>query len=409
MVRDTEFVQQLLRVEDPWQVTESKLDQGRQRVDVRIEWRGPGRCPVCGAEVPKHDHRERVWRDLDLCGDQLFIHALVPRVDCPAHGILTVKVPWAQGRTEFTERFEAVLIAFLGEMSISGVSRRMRISWDQIDGIMSRAVERGLKARKEETYRYIGIDEKAVKKGHKYFTIVSDLERGKVLYIGRGRKREALDPFWRGLSSAQLEGIEGIAMDMWRPFYESTIIHVPSAKQKIVFDRFHIAKYLGDAVDATRKLVLRELGSEAASLKGSKYDWLRNPRNMDHSDKIALARLRDEYDKLGRAWTLKEIFSSFWGYRRESAARTFFNAWHGWAVRSRLPAIVKVAKMIKRHFENIISYLRIRITNAAAEGLNSKIQWIKYQARGYRNEDRFERAILFHCGGLDLLPTHHNS
>lgn len=408
-MRDTEFVRGLLRVEDPWDVVESKLDLDRQRVDVRIEWQGPGRCPVCSAEVPKHDHRERVWRDLDLCTDQLFIHALVPRVDCPEHGVLTVKVPWAQGRTEFTDRFEAVVIAYLGEMSIAGLSRRMRLTWDQIDGVMSRAVERGLKCRQEETYRYIGVDEKAVKRGHKYFTVVSDLERSKVLYIGRGRKREALDPFWRGLSAAQLGGIEGIAMDMWQPFYESAILHVPGAKQKIVFDRFHIAKYLADAVDATRKLVLRELGGDAASLKGSKYDWLRNPRNMDHSDKIALARLRGEYDKLGRAWTLKELFSGFWEYRRESAARTFFDAWYGWAVRSRLPAIAKVAKMIKRHFENIISYLRIRITNAAAEGLNSKIQWIKYQARGFRSEDRFERAILFHCGGLHLLPTHHNS
>ena len=388
----------------------AELDLTRECIEGRIEYDGPASCPACGQPSPKYDHRERRWRHLDLFQYAFYVTAQIPRVNCTDHGVVQLSVPWAEGKSGFTALFERLAIALIRQMSLVAVARHLRISWDEVDGIMERAVARGLQRRTDRIYRFIGIDEKSIKKRHKYFTVVSDLQAGQVIWIGRGRKQEALDAFWRTLSVRQREGIEGIAMDMWLPFYESTLAHVPGAKQKIVFDKFHIVKHLVDAVDITRKQMLRDLGKDgAASLRGTKYDWLRNPHNMGHSDKIALARLRGEYEKLGRAWTIKELFSKLWDYHRESAARTFFDDWHGWAVRSRLPAIVSVAKMIKRHFENVITYLRLRITNAAAEGLNSKIQWIKYQARGFRNEDRFERAILFHCGGLDLLPTHSNS
>lgn len=405
-MRDTDFLSELLRVEAPWKVTEATLDRERGRVDARIAWQGPGKCPTCGVECPKHDHRERTWRDLDLCADQLYLHASVPRIDCPEHGVITVDVPWASGRSEFTSRFERLAIALLLEMSISGVSRRLSVSWDQIDGIMDRAVVRGLQRRQIGIIRYIGIDEKAVKKGHKYFTIVSDLESGTVLWIGRDRKKETLKPFWNALSSEQLNGIEGIAMDMWLPYFESAITHVPDAARKIVFDKFHITSYLTKAVDKTRRLLMRDASIKRDDLKGTKYLWLRNPQNMDRTEKRELADLRNQYGKLGRAWAIKEQFAEFWRYRRESSARSFFAAWYGWATRSQIPAVIEAAKTIKRHFANILTYLKIPITNAGAEGLNSKIQMIKYRARGFRSEERFERAILFHCGGLDLFPAH---
>jgi transposase len=405
-MRDTDFLSELLRVELPWEVTEAALDRHRGRVDVRLAWQGAGKCPTCGIECPKHDHRERTWRDLDLCADQLYLTASVPRVDCPEHGVITVDVPWASGRSEFTSRFERLAIALLLEMSIAGVSRRLAVSWDQIDGIMDRAVTRGLQRRQRRIVRYIGIDEKAFKKGHKYFTIVSDLESGTVLWVGRGRKKETINAFWKELSSEQLAGIEGIAMDMWLPYFESAIAHVPDAASKIVFDKFHITSYLTKAVDQTRRRLMRDPSVENDDLKGTKYVWLRNPSNMDSSEQRELAKLRNQYAKLGRAWAIKEQFAEFWRYRRQSSACSFFASWYGWATRSQIPAIAEAAKTIKRHFANILTYLKIPITNAGAEGLNSKIQMIKYRARGYRNESRFERAILFHCGGLDLQPTH---
>jgi transposase len=408
-MRDTDFISQLLRIDDPWRVVESTLDLQRQRVDVRLEWEGPGRCPDCSRECPKHDHRERTWRDLDLCADQLYLHAFVPRVDCPEHGIKTVKVPWASGRTEFSDRFERLAIALLLEISVAGVARRLGITWDQVDAIMGRAVARGESRRQARVVAHLGIDEKSIKKRHRYFTIVSDLDRGEVLWIGRGRKRESLEPFWATLSADQLAGIEGIAMDMWEPYFDSALANVPGAAQKIVFDKFHITSYLTKAVDLTRRALMRDPSIDRDGLKGSKYSWLRNLRNMDRAQRSDLRELRTRYKTLGRAWAIKEHFAHFWGYQRASIARKFFASWFNWATHSRLPALIDAARTIKRHFENILTYLKIRITNAGAEGLNSKIQMIKYRARGYRNEGRFERAILFHCGGLDLYPTHSKS
>jgi transposase len=408
-MRDTELLRGLLRVEEPWDVTESVLDIAHKRVDVRLEWKGPGRCPDCARECPKHDHRERVWRDLDLVGDALYLHALVPRVDCPEHGIHTVKVPWASGRSEFTDRFESVAIALLLEMSVAAVARRMSISWDQVDSIMLRAVRRGRERQLPQVVRHIGIDEKAFKKGHRYFTIVSNLDSGTVLWVGKGRKRESIDAFWRGLSQEQLDAIEGMAMDMWQPYFESTIQYVPGARNKIVFDRFHVTAYLTKAVDLTRRAMMRDPSIDRTALKGTKYDWLRSVKKMDRTERRELSDLRRQYRQLGRAWAIKENFAEFWRYRRESSARDFFRGWFHWATHSQLPHVVSVAYTIKRHFENILTYIQKPITNATSEGINSKIQMVKYRARGYRNEQRFADAILFHCGGLDLLPTHSKS
>ncbi len=408
-MRDLDFLSTLLRVEAPWSVTDAALDVKRKRVDVTLEWRGPGRCPTCGSEAPKYDHRERVWRDLDLCGDQLFIRALVPRINCPTDGITTVSVPWAEGRSDLTKRFESYAIALLLEMSTAGVARRLDVGWDTVDAIMSRAAKRGRERRVARVVRFIGIDEKSIKKGHKYFSIVSDLERGEVLWIGSGRKRETIDAYWAGLSAEQLAGIEGVAMDMWAPFFDSTMAHVSDAMNKIVFDKFHITAYLTKAVDLTRREMMRDRSLEKTALKGTKYAWLRNFAKMDSKDRAALNALRETYRRLGRAWSLKESFAHFWEYRSEAWARRFFSWWYGWAVRSRLSAIIEVAAMLKRHFANIITYIKTPITNAASESINSKIQKLKTRANGYRSESRFADAILFHCGGLDLYPTHSNS
>ncbi len=403
-MRDREFQEKLLGIERPWFVDDVTVDREGKIVETRVAYDGEAICPLCERGAPRHDHRERRWRHLDLYEFEAYVIAQVPRVDCPEHGVHQMKVPLADARSGFTTLFERLAISLLQEMSIAAVARTLRLTWDEIDGIMQRAIIRGLALRKDRMVQRIGIDEKSFKKRHKYVTVVTDLDASEVLWVGRGRKRETLDGFWRSLSPAQLAGIKGIAMDMWPAYIESTLNAVPDAAEKIVFDKFHIVKYLTHAVDLERRAARRG----DVTLKKTRYDWLRNPRNMDHSDKIAFAKLRNEHKRLGRAWAIKESFAHFWTYRYIGAARNFFHWWYGWAVRSRLTHIKATAQLIARHFENILTYLRIPITNAASESVNSKIQWMKYQARGFRNETRFMQAILFHCGGLNLYPTHTN-
>jgi len=363
-------------------------------------------CPECDRVCPLHDHEpQRTWRHLDTCQYRTLLAASVPRTDCPEHGVKTVRVPWAEPHSRFTLLFERLAIDWMQEAGRSAVARRMGLGWEQADRIMQRAVDRGLARREHRVFRRIGVDEKSFQKGHEYVTIVCDLDEGHVLHVADARRKESLAAFYEGLSDAQREGIEAVAMDMWGPYIQATIDHLPQGEHKIVFDRFHIAKNLNDAVDRIRRQEHRQLmlqGNEL--LKGTRYVWLKNPENFEVQAWRDFGPLRKSTLRTARGWALKEMLACFWDYRSAGAARKFFDRWYNWAIRSRLKPIKKVARTLKARLRNLLSYFEHRITNATSESLNSKIQWIKYTARGFRSRDGFRRAIYFHCGGLDLHP-----
>jgi transposase len=271
---------------------------------------------------------------------------------------------------------------------------------------MERAVARGLKRREAEPIPRIGVDEKAFCKGHKYATLVTDLDQSRVLYVAEDRKQASLDGFWKTLTAEQLASIEGVAMDMWDAYDSSVRAHVPQAAEKIVYDKFHVAKHLGEAVDRVRRSenkVLRAAGDER--LVGSKYRWLRNPDNFKDEQWRKFRELRESKLQTARAWALKEQAMLLWDYKYEGWAQKHFDWWYRWATHSRLKPMVDKARMLKARLPNILTYLKQRITNATSESLNSKIQWVKYTARGFRNFKNFTTAIYFHCGGLDLAPS----
>src|SRR5580704_5707505 len=345
-MRDIELYTTVLGIAQPWKVSDANLDVAEQVVEVLVKHEGTATCPVCGEPASKYDTRPRRWRHLDFCQCQLFITAEVPRIDCSSHGVKQIAVPWAEERSGFTALFEQCVIAWLRELSFEAVVRRMRISWDEIDGIMTRAVTRGLARRSKRIVGFIGIDEKSIRKRHQYFTIVSDLESQEVLWIGRGRKRETIDAFWPTLSAEQLAGIEGIAMDMWLPYFDSVVAHVPEGTSKIVFDKYHIAKYLSEALDQTRKRMSGDPSIDRTGLKGRRWLLLRNPRNMSHSQKLASYSLRREYAALGRAWSMVQAFKELWEFRSSTWALKHFKRWYFWATHSRLKPFVKLAKML---------------------------------------------------------------
>jgi transposase len=409
-MQDRELYQRILGIEKPWYVesVDLKLKDGEVHIHLAHEKDVNWACAECGAGCKLHDHQaERRWRHLDTCQYRTILHAEPPRGNCPEHGVRVVRLPWAGPSSRFTELFEALAIAWLKEASQLAVAEQLGLSWDEIHGILDRAVERGLARRKAEPVAHLGIDEKAFRKGHKYLTIVNDLDRSRVLYVAEDRKRESVDGFWPTLSEEQIKGIQAVAMDMWDPFVESVRKHVPDGDGKIVFDKFHVAKHLGDAVDQVRRTenkTLRESGDDR--LAGTRYDWLKNPTAMDAKEKREFSKLKYSELKTARAWALKEAAMSVYAYRYERPARKHFRWWRNWAIRSRLKPMVQVAGMLKRRFENIITYLRHRITNAGSESINAKIQWIKYTARGFRNKQNFMNAIYFHCGGLDMSFSH---
>lgn len=405
-MQDRELYAKILGIERPWYVSDVQLRLKDGEVDIFLEHDADVHwpCPQCGASCTLYDHQPaRRWRHLDTCQYRTVLHASPPRIDCPEHGALAVKLAWAEPKSRFTALFEALAIDWLSVASQSGVARQLGLSWDEMHAIMDRAVRRGLARRAPEPIPAVGIDEKAARKGHNYLTIVNDLQRSRVLFVAQDRTAQALDGFWPTLSDDQRHSIKAISVDMWDPFVKSIRANVPDAE--IVYDKFHIAKHLGEAVDLVRRKESRQLRADGDDrLIGTKYDWLKNPDTFKSSEWRDFGALRNSDLKTARAWALKENAMRFFDYSYEVAAKRFFQQWYFWATHSRLEPMIKVARMLKGRFENIITYLKHRITNATSESLNARIQWVKFTARGYRNTNNFINAIYFHCGGLDLKP-----
>jgi len=274
-MQDTELYRYVLGLEEPWDVERVELNVLHQRIDVWAVHREGVRwpCPECDEMLSIYDHTlERVWRHLDTCQFKTFLHARVPRVKCPDHGVKQVRVAWAEERSRFTALFERLAIDVMRACDILSASGILRISWDEAWHIMERAVERGLKAKKKQQPKQIGVDEKTAGRGHDYVTVVCDLERATVEYVGDDRKKESLDGYFATISKKARERIEAIAVDIWDPFLASIREHVPEAEEKVVFDRYHLMTHMVKAVDEVRKDEHRELkkvGDER--LVGSKY------------------------------------------------------------------------------------------------------------------------------------------
>lgn len=410
---DVDLYQQVLGLKSPWVVSKVELSLKDQRVDVwaehaaGVQWP----CPECQKDLPLQDHSgERAWRHLDTCQFKTFLHARPPRVACPEHGVKQVRLPWAEPHSRFTALFERFAIDVLKETDVTGATRVLHLSWDEAWHLVQRAVRRGLRAKQKEIVPYLGVDEKAARKGHKYLTMVCNLEKGTVEYVGVDRKEESLSGYFRTLSPEQLDGIQAIAVDMWEPFLNAAREYVPDAERKLVYDRFHIMSHVGKAVDDVRKQEHRELRSGGdETLTRTKYLWLYSQENLPERQRERFQELKTINLKTGRAWAIKESLRDLWTYARRAYADRFWKRWHFWATHSRLKPIIEAANFVKRHIDHVLNFFQYGVTNAVSEGINSKIQTIKKMAYGFRNLENFKAAIYFHCGGLQLYPATHGN
>ena len=405
-MHDRELYRQILGIQAPWEVSEVEVDLPGTGVTVEIRHSGEGlACPECGTSCPGYDKRTRKWRHLDTCQYKTWLVAEVPRVKCSEHGVHQVAVPWAEGNSRLTALFEALVIDWLKIGTISEVSARLGLSWSAVAGVQDRAVARGLQRREADFPTSIGIDETAFQRRHQYVTVISSEDR--VLFVGDDRKRATLDAWYAAQSPESLANLETVAMDMWGPFIESTAAHVLNAGDKIAFDKFHVAKHLGDAVDKVRRAEHKALlAAEGESiLTKSRYLWLQHPDRMSDKSWHHLKALKSANLKTARAWAIKTHAMCLWTYKTRGWARRAWLDWYGWAIRSRLAPIKKAARTVRYHLEGIITAVVTGATNARAEGFNTMIQKIKRDARGFRNKERFKNAIYFHLGGLDLYPA----
>ena len=404
---DKELYRQILGVVAPWEIRKIDLEMERGRVDIYLEWphATEGICPECGKKCKVHDRREeRIWRHLDTCQLRTYIHCRIPRVSCDEHKTKTMEVPWAENMSRFTLQFEMIAIQFLeASENRSRTAEVLHLSWDELNHIMEKAVNRGLSRRKAEAVKSVGMDEKSFLKGQNYVTVMTDKEGKRVLDIAPGRKKASVDALWGTLTEKQKASVESVSMDFWRAFITGAEEHVPGAA--IVHDRFHIMKYMNEAVDKVRRQENRYLlRQQDRTLAGTKYLWLKAQKNFTQENRNEFRSMNVGQLAVGRAWNRKELLRHLWDYRYEGPERKFFLKWYFSATHSRLKPVIDVAKMLKRHIENILTFIKHRITNAFAEGMNSKIQHIKATARGFRSFRNYRISILFYCGKLSLYP-----
>ena len=402
----------LLGLEEGWGISEVNLDLAGQSLTLRVEWKKDGAiCPTCGEPTIRYDLApERRWRHLDAMGFTTTILCRVPRAKCPIHGVVTMSVPWAGKHSRFTLAFEALALKVLKmSNSIEAACNLLKLSWDSAQEIINRGVERGVERRSIEEVKRVGVDEKSFLRGQSYASILYDLEAGtpRVLEVSMGRDTEAAEIIFEILPESVREKVEAVCMDMsgiYRPVAES---YCPKAA--IVYDRFHVSKYLNESVDAVRRSeharLLKE--GEESLLTGMRQMFLFNKENVPEEKKDEFEIVCKSDLKASKAWALKESFRTFWQCRDPQQARILFKKWYRRARRSKLGPVIKVAEMLKGHLDGLVNYTLFPVTNGVAEGFNSKIQSLRASARGFRSFLNYRARILFHCGKLDMAPLIH--
>ena len=330
-----------------------------------------------------------------------------PRVNCPKHGVKQIDSEMGENGSDMTYAFESLVIRVAQECNVEATARLCGLGWEGSWNALERAVERGRQRKKHRIPSRIGVDEKSIAKGHKYETLVYDNDAGTVEFVCDDRGKESLEAYYRQFTKEELTCVESVSMDMWDPYIAATKAYVPGAEKKIVFDRFHVMKYILKAVDDVRKSEHRELSESGEEvLKGTRYLWLWSEENIPQWRRGEFEELRAKDLRVCRAWAIKENLRHLWNYRYETPMRKYFKRWYFWATHSRLEPIKKAAKTVKTHIDNIVTYARHRITNALGEAINGKIEKVKRMACGFRNRSHYRTAIYFHCGGLDLFPKH---
>jgi len=394
---------QILKLSPPWQVMSVALDELKKAVIVCVSVRANARlvCPRCDRRCPRYDIRPRQWRHLDTSEYHTIIRADVPRVECPEHGCLTVPVTWAEPGSRYSGAFEMHVLDWLREASIQAVSRQFRLSWNAIDGIMQRAVKRGLARRLPTPSKHLGVDEVSFRGKQEYITLVSDEHR--ILAVEDGRDANSLSRYLSKLNKNQINRIATITMDMNPAYLKAAFVHLPDAKQKVAFDHFHVAQNLSEALNQTGKRERHRVDfGLRKTIHQTRYHRLRRADQLSKGERAQLDALSASLIDTAVVWTFKERARELW--YKPFASRTEVK-WRRWARAAReaaIPALTRVANQIENRLWGIVNAIREGVSNACAEGLNSQIRAMRVKAHGYRNKERFKVTVLFLFGGLDM-------
>ena len=384
----------------------TKVEQTGEQMTISIDRLGTRllRCGVCRRRCRRvHSIREeRQWRDLSMRKATLILRYRPRRIDCPRCGVRVEDFPWAEPWARVTRALGNAVALLARELSWQGRARQYGLNWKTVAGIVRRAVQYGLRKRKRPPVHVIGIDEVSRRKGQVYLTVVYDLERRVLLWVGDDRTEEAVKPFFtKAMGRRRCATLRVVCVDM-RAAY-ANLVEEYARNAQILFDRFHIVKHLNEAVDEVRRSEMRGLvGKEKAEFKSTRWLLLKNPWNLTTDQQERLSTLVRLNLPIVRAWYLKEAFQLFWDYRQRARARAHLEKWMNSAMRSRLEPLKRFVRMLRSHLAGILAWTNIRLSNGALEGMNNKIKSISHRSFGFRSAKNFIAAIYHCCARLPL-------
>jgi len=394
----------ILDLEESWQVNDVTVNSKSQEITIEIVYTASrAQCPktleVCGI----YDHApHRKWRHLDTMQYKTFISCRLPRVKNSSGKVVTVQPPWASRHERHSYLFEHAAIDLLrATKNQSKTAELLRCGFNVINRIIHTSTQRGLARRNtaSEKFEHLSIDEKSFKKGHHYISVLSHPKSGCVLDVVEGRTKQSVDQLLEAsLTADQQQGVKTISMDMWKAYITQCRQTLPNVQ--IVHDRFHLVKYLNQAIDKVRR---REVKTQQ-ELKNTRYVLLKNQQNLTEKQRVKFEAIRNANYEVSKAWQVRENFKDlFYTQKRQDGFELFFK-WAGDALSRQIKEVNKVVDMFLNHLAGVVNALVYTFSNAMAERLNGKIQEIKVSARGYRTFKNFRSAILFFHGGLDLYP-----
>jgi transposase len=354
-------------------------------------------CSACGKPCRSiYDHRWRRARDLGCGGRKVYLDFEMRRVNCKTCGVKNETLAFLSANTKYTLRFAMQIGGLCRAMTIQDVARRMHLDWHTVKELDKIYMREQLRRVGPPTPKVIGIDEISIRKRHTYRIVVSDLEAKRAIWFGgTGRTEADMDQFYAFLGKQTAEKIRLAVMDMWKPFRNSTGANAPQAA--ILFDKFHVLRHLGDALDQVRKTEYARLtGDRRKFIKGQKYVLLSHKENLSPEGKRSLKLLLKANKRLNTAYLLRESFDQLWDYNSEGWARRFFDTWKAQLRWQRLGPYEKFAAMIERHWDGIAAYCKPenKIALGFVEGLNNKIRVFQRRAYGLRDEEYLKLKIL---------------
>lgn len=388
--------------------------QNRTVLDIEIQPRRGSRpvCSGCGRKGPGYDLLPtRRVEFVPLWGIAVFFVYAMRRVDCPRCGVKVERVPWAEGKNHLTTTYAWFLARWAKRLAWKEVAEAFQTSWDNVFRSVKMAVAWGLAHRNLENITAIGIDEIAWKKGHKYLTLVYQIDAGgrRLLWVGKERTGKTLRQFFKEFGPERTARLCFICSDMWKPYLR--IVAEVAGQALHVLDRFHIMTHVSKAIDKVRAREVKELKAKGQQpfLTGTRWCLLKRPENLSEHQTVKLRELLRLNLKTVRAYLLKEDLQRFWGYATPGWAGRFLDEWCKRTMRSRLEPMKKAARMLRSHRSLLLNWFRARgqIALGAVEGLNNKAKVTSRKAYGYRSFDVYKVALYHTLGDLPQPEVTH--